>query len=150
MRDHKPIFDTRFYSLGKQNNLDVDGYRAVLQVALDQCASDVERDRLLRQEAVEITRHITDGIRDLVEHDRKIRNLVLNLGAVPLATWAESLDTLAEQSMPALKNKISDMQRELEQGKIQGFPATMFLYGKPSFVTFKEFYKVVFELAENN
>lgn len=144
------VFDTRFYTLGKQGELDVDGYRAALQVALDQCASDAERNRLLREEAVDITRHITDGIRDLVEHDPKIRHLVLNLGAVPLATWAESLDTLAEHSMPALKKKIAQMRRELEEGGIQGFPGTMFLYGKPSFVTFEGFYKAVFEIAEDN
>lgn len=102
----------------------------------------------MRQEAVEITRHVTDGIRDLVKHDKRIRHLVLDLGAVPLATWAEALDTLAEHSMPILKQKITEMRRDIEQGRIEGFPGTMVLYGKPTFATFEDFYRIVFEQAE--
>ena len=112
--------------------------------------SSANRDRLPRQESVENTRHVTDGIRDLIKHDRRIRHLVLDLGAIPLATWAEALDTLAEHSMPALKRKIVEMQRDLEHGRIEGFPGTMVLYGKPTFATFEDFYRVVFEQAEDH
>jgi hypothetical protein len=145
-----PVFEKRFYSLGDKSNLDIDGYRAALLSALSQCISFADRDKLLRQEAVEITRHVTDGIRDLIKHDRRIRRLVLDQGAVPLATWAEALDTLAEHSMPALKRKIVEMQRDLEHGRIEGFPGTMILYGKPTFATFEDFYRVVFEQAEDH
>ena len=89
-----PVFDKRFYQLDNKGYLDVDGYEAAILTALSQCASPADCDRLLRQEILEITRHITDGIRNLIEHDRRIRHLVLDLGAVPLATWAEALDTL--------------------------------------------------------
>lgn len=143
------VFNKRFYELGdKKIVLDTEGYRQALQQSLNQTHSTDEQIRLLRQEVVEITRHITDGIRDLVEHDKHIRNLVLNQGAVPLATWAEALDTLAEHSMPALKQKIAEMQRDLEHGKVEGFPGTMFLHRKPTFTTLEGFYKVVFELAK--
>ena len=40
------------------------------------------------------------------------------------------------------------MKRELEQGKIEGFPATMFLARKPTFTTLEGFYDVIFDLAE--
>lgn len=143
------IFDKRFYELeDKKTVLDTEGYQQALQQSLNQTHSIDEQIRLLRQEVVEITHHITDGIRDLVEHDKHIRNLVLNQGAVPLATWAESLDTLAEYSMPALKQKIAEMQRDLEHGKVEGFPGTMFLHRKPTFTTLEGFYNVVFELAK--
>ncbi len=144
-----PVFDKCFYQLSAQSQLDIDGYRAALLSALSQCASPADHDSLLRQEAVEITRHVTDGIRDLITHDRRIRHLVLDLGAVPLATWTEALGTLAEHSLPALKQKIAEMQRDLEHGRIQGFPGTMVLYGKPTFATFEAFYRVVFEQANN-
>lgn len=143
-----PVFDKRFYSLGDKNNLDIDSYRAALLSALGQYASPADRDKLLRQEAVEITRHVTDGIRDLIKHDRRIRHLVLDLGAIPLATWAEALDTLAEYSMPALRGKIAEMRYDLEHGRIEGFPGTMVLYGKPTFATFEDFYRIVFEQTE--
>jgi hypothetical protein len=59
--------------------------------------------------------------------------LVLDLGAIPLATWVEALGTLAEHLVPALKQKLVEMQRDLEHGKIEGFPGTMVLHGKPTF-----------------
>src|SRR5574340_1845615 len=143
-----PIFNQLFYELKDKTCLDIASYRAALLDALSKCASSTDRDRLLRQEVVEITRHITEGIRDLVKHEKRIRHIVLDLGAVPLATWAEALDSLAEHSMPALKFKIAEMQQELEHGRIEGFPGTMALYGKPTFATFEGFYQVVFEQAE--
>jgi hypothetical protein len=103
------IFTKRFYQLRDKDYLDVDSYRAALLTALSQYASPADCDRLLRQEVVEITRHITDGIRDWIGSDRRVRHLALDLGAVPLATWAEALDTLAERSIPALKWKIAEM-----------------------------------------
>ena len=105
---------------------------------------------LLRQEVVAITRHITDGVRDLITRDKRIHNLVLNQGAVPLGTWSVALDTLAEHSISSIKQKIAEMQRDLEHGRVEGFPATMFLFGKPTFTTFAPFYELVFSLAEEN
>ena len=49
--------------------MDVEGYRGALLSALSQCASPAERDRLLCEEAVEITRDVTDDIRDLVRYE---------------------------------------------------------------------------------
>jgi len=135
------IFRTEFYK-PEQN---VTGYRAALRQTLAQCQSPDERDVILRQEAIEITRHVTDGIRDLVKHDKHIRYLVLELGAVPLATWSDALDALAGGSLLALKQKVDEMRRDLEQGKVEGFIGTMFLYGKPTFATLENFYEIVFE-----
>ena len=129
------VFNSRFYQFGL-NHLDVEGYKTALANALALCVSDSERDLLLRQEVIEITRHITDGIRDLIKHDRRIRDLVLNQGAVPLATWAKSLDTLAQHSMPVLRQKIQEMERDLEHGRVEGFPGTMALHQKPTFTAF--------------
>lgn len=142
-----PIFRTNYYALGKAHRLNVVGYENALLTALNTSTAAADRDRLLRQEVVEITRHVTDGIRDLIKQDRRIRHLVLDLGMIPLATWCEALDTLAEQSMPQLQEKIADMQRDLEQGRIEGFPGTMVLYGKPTFATLHDFYQLVFKLG---
>jgi len=79
-----PIFCTEFYK--PQEN--VTGYRAALQQALAQCQSPYGRNAILRQEAIEMTRHVTEGIRDLVKNEKHIRHLVLDLGAIPLATWS--------------------------------------------------------------
>ena len=144
------IFDMRFCSDSAFNTPDVPGYRTALLRALNQTTSLTERDILLRQEAVAITRQITDGIRDLIDHNKKIRNLVYNEGAVPLGTWTQALDTLADKSMPQLKRKIEEMKRDLEHGRVGGFPGTMILYGKPTFTTLEPFYSLVFALAEEN
>lgn len=146
-----PIFTKTFYYAGGHLLPEPDhlSYRAKLEQAMAACVDDAERERLLKVEAVEVTRHVTEGIREVIESDRRIRHLVLDLGVIPLATWAESLDTLADRSLPALRNEIESMARELEQGKIQGFPATMFLKQKPTFVTLAKFYDTIFELAEN-
>jgi hypothetical protein len=40
------------------------------------------------------------------------------------------------------------LRRDLEHGKIEGFPGTMLLHGKPTFATLEGFYQVVFEQAE--
>ncbi len=114
------IFSQSFYQV-ERNHFDVDGYRQALQQTLVQSQSPAEHDHLLRQEVVEITRHITTGIRDLVEHSRHVRHLVLNLGVVPLATWAEALDTLAKHSMPALKQKINKCNATLSRARLKGF-----------------------------
>ncbi len=143
-----PVFNHSFYRLGKEHFLDVEGYRSALTEALSQCSTASERDLILRQEVIELTRHITEGIRDLIKNDRHIRQLVLNQGMVPLATWAESLDSMAQHSMPVLKQKVLEMKRELEQGRIEGFPGTMALYQKPTFATFEPFYNLVFDLAK--
>jgi len=44
-----------------------------------------------------------------------------------------------------LKQKVDEMRRDLEQGKVEGFIGTMFLYGKPTFSTLENFYEIVFE-----
>ena len=46
--------------------------------------------------------------------------------------------------MPELESKVSEMKYELEHGKVEGFPGTMFLFGKPTFNDFEDFYTVVF------
>ncbi|MGC1375364.1 MAG: hypothetical protein WA821_04020 [Anaerolineales bacterium] len=116
-----------------------------MRQALAACQTPDEREIILRQEAIEMTRHVTEGIRDLVKHNKHIHHLVLDLGAVPLATWSDALDALAGSSLLALKQKVGEMRRDLEQGKVEGFTGTMFLYGKPTFATLENFYAIVFE-----
>jgi hypothetical protein len=142
-----PVFNERFYK-SAPNTPDVDGYRAALKTALSECATPEERDMLLRSEATEMTKHVTDGVLDLINRDRRIHNLVLNQGAVPLASWMEKLNRMAKRSLPELQGEIAEMRRDLEQGRIQGFPGTMVLYGKPTFTTLEVFYNVVFAMAE--
>jgi len=148
-----PVFDESFYREGnklkQQSACDYDGYKQELANALDRCVTLNLQASLLKAEAVEITRHVTDAIRDLVLTDKRIRRLVLDEGAIPLTTWSEALDSLAERSLPELKGRIAEMANDLEHGHIQGFPATMFLYGKPTFTTLEGFYKIVFDLASN-
>lgn len=136
-----PIFRSDFYKPVPN----VDGYRTALHQALTQCQSSFERDAILRQETIAITHEVTNGIRDLVKHDKHIHHLVLNLGVIPLATWSDALDALAGGSLLALKQKIDEMSRDLEQGKVEGFLGTMFLYDKPTFTSLEDFYKIVFE-----
>jgi hypothetical protein len=136
-----PIFCTEFYK-PVQN---VTGYRSALHQVLIHCQSSEERDAILSKEAIEMTHHVTEGIRDLVKHDKHIRHLVLDLGLIPLATWSDALDSLAGGSLLVLKQKINEMKHDLEQGKVEGFIGTMFLYGKPTFATLENFYDIVFE-----
>ncbi len=42
------------------------------------------------------------------------------------------------------------MRHDFEHGKIEGFPGTMVLHGKPTFATFEGFYELVFEQAERS
>jgi hypothetical protein len=51
--------------------------------------------------------------------------------------------------MPELKDKIGEMTRDLAHGRIQGFPGTMFLSGKPTFADLDGFYEIVFDLADH-
>jgi hypothetical protein len=146
-RSKMAIFGDRFYNGRDDTACDIDGYRQALEDALKSCLSESDREQTLRDEAIEITRHIISGIRDIIKKDRNVRDLVLNKGAIPLATWTDYLDQLSHQSLYRLRDKINEMQHELEQGKIGGFPGTMFLYNKPTFVTFEAFYKTIFELA---
>ena len=142
-----PIFNERHYQTASHKP-DIAGYQTDLRLALSQCATTEAREGLLRGEVIEMTRHVTDGIRDLIKNDRRIRNLVLNQGAVPLASWTNALDGMAQRPLPVLKTQIATMHRDLEQGKIQGFPGTMVLYGKPTFATLEDFFAVVFSEAE--
>lgn len=136
-----PIFSTKYY----QPKKNATGYREAVHSALAQCASQEEKETILLEEASEITSHVTEGIRDLIKHNKKIHDLVLNQGAIPLATWAEALDSRANRSLVAMKKKVDEMKRDLEQGKVESFPGTMILYGKQTFTTLEEFYDVVFE-----
>ena len=136
-----PIFSTKYYHSRK----DVSGYRDAVHQALAQCGSLEEKEALLRDEAIEITSHVTDGIRDLIKHNKRIRHLVLNEGLIPLATWSEALDSRANRSLGAMKYKIEEMKRDLEQGRVESFPGTMIMHGKQTFTTLEEFYDVVFE-----
>jgi hypothetical protein len=144
-----PIFDTSYYSLENEQHFDTDRYRTALDDELGKPITKDEKASILQSEAIEITRHITDGIRDLIKQDKRIRNLVLNQGAVPLATWTESLDKMATFSLSHLRNKILEMKQDLENGKVEGFPATLFFFKKPSFTTLEDFYQIVFEIAED-
>ncbi len=141
------IFSTRFYNGRDEAACDIEGYKHALELALQACPSDADKEHVLREEAIEVTRHIIDGIRDIIKRDRNVRDLVLNKGVIPLATWTDYLNQLSHQSLIRLKEKIDEMQRELEQGQIGGFPGTMFLYNKPTFVTFAAFYSTIFALA---
>ena len=142
------ILSDRFYRVGKDLFSDVDNYRETLTEAFNKCRSQDERDNLLREELVELTRHITDGIRDILKQDRRLYDLVCNKGALPLATWTASLDKMAKESAPELEQKIKKMEHDLENCRVDGFTATMFLYRKPSFVTFNRFYKLIFEMMK--
>lgn len=144
-----PIFQKSFYSLGENQFSDIERYRIALIEELDGHNTNEEKASILRIEAIELTKHITDGVRDLIIHDRRIHNLVLNQGAIPLASWAESLDIMATFSIKELKYKILEMKQELENGKVEGFPATLYILGKPSFTTFDGFYNIIFDLAED-
>jgi hypothetical protein len=135
------IFSTQYY----QPRKNVSGYRHAVHQALAKCSSPEEEEALLRDEAIEMTSHVTEGIRDLIKHNKKIHDLVLNQGAIPLATWAEALDSRANRSLVAMKQKVEEMKRDLEQGKVETFPGTMIMNGKPIFTTLEEFYNVVFE-----
>lgn len=136
-----PIFSTKYYQPSKN----VAGYREAVHQALAQCDSQDEKEVILREEAIEITSHITDGIRNLVKHNKHIHRLVLDQGAIPLATWAEALDSRANRSLATMKLKVDEMKRDLEQGKVESFPGTMIVHGKPTFTTLEEFYEIVFE-----
>jgi hypothetical protein len=65
-----PVFGESYYRdgirLSPQGQQDCDAYRRDLASALEQCATHSDQQRLLRTEAIEITRHVTDGIRDMV------------------------------------------------------------------------------------
>lgn len=135
------IFSIQYY----QPRKNVAGYRDAVHQALARCNSPEEKEAFLRDEAVEMTRHVTEGIRDLIKNNKKMHDLVLNQGAIPLATWAEALDSRANRSLAAMKLKVEEMKRELEQGKVESFPGTMILYGKQTFTTLEEYYDVVFE-----
>ena len=145
-----PIFSDRFYHLGKNRFLDIDGYKLALRKSLDSCASSDDRQSLLRQEVIEITMYVTNGIRDLIKTDKHIHNIVLNQGDVPLAFWTRILDGMALAPLPVWRKQIDDMRSELENGRIQGFPATMELHDKPTFATLDGFYRYIFELVDSS
>ena len=65
---------------------------------------------------------------------------------VPLGTWKDALLHIASLPREAMHKKVEQMERELEHGKVQGFPGTLFMSGRPTFTTFRPFYEVVFAL----
>lgn len=142
-----PIFNDNCYP---SNATLVEDYHEKLLAALATCETPDERLALLHVEVIEITYHVTNGIRDLIQENRHVRHLVLSEGAVPLATWAESLDAFANLSIPCIKQRIGEMERGLEQGQVQGFVGSMFLAGKPTFTTLSDFYNIIFTLAEQD
>ena len=141
------VFCSKYYSMAAGQPVDIAGYSEDLVAALVKI-DPVSRQKLIVGEIIAITSHITDGIRDIVLKDKRIRDLVMNKGALPLGTWAKMLDEVSETSAERFKLILADMQYQLEHGKIQGFPATMFLYHKPSFVTFEPFYSHLFNLLD--
>jgi len=126
----------------------VAAYAQALDTAIRNCPDSPARRALLRGEIAAVTRPIIDGIQDLIKHNRTIRNLVLNQGAIPLGTWTCYLGELTKRSLPEVRAKLDEMRRELEEGKISGFPGTMFLFNKPTFVTFEGFYGAIFDCAD--
>lgn len=143
-----PIFENSYYGLGKNQFCDTERYKKSVENELDKMSSKDEKTKVLHDELIELTRHITEGIRDLIKYDRRVRDLVLNQGVIPLATWADSLDNKAFTSLLILKNKVNDMKQELEDGKVEGLLGTMFLHNKPTFETFEKFYDIIFDLAD--
>lgn len=137
-----PVFDSRFYDGPNPRKGGVEAYRHAL---LEAAKAEQDTEALVRQEVTAITKAITDGIRALIEEDRRVGDLVRS-GVVPLATWTDALLKIASMSREAMQRKIAEMERELQHGKVQGFPATLFMAGKPSFTTFKGFYEVAFNL----
>jgi hypothetical protein len=86
-----PSFSRRFYSINEQHLVDVDSFQSALLKGLDTCPNLAERPRLLHEELIEITRHITEGVRASIKQDKRIRRLVRDLGVVPLATRTDVL-----------------------------------------------------------
>jgi hypothetical protein len=142
------IFNDSYYQGREVSTAQVAAYAQALDTAIRGCADSTSRETLLRGEIAAVTRSIIDGIQDVIKHNRTIRNLVLNQGAIPLGTWTCYLDELTKRSLPEVRAKLDEMRRELEEGKISGFPGTMFLFNKPTFVTFEDFYEAIFDSAD--
>lgn len=142
-----PIFGTSFYHGRQVTDDDVARYKHVLTSVLTSCPSPSECEQLLKDEAVEVTRHIIEAVRVIIKKDRHVRDLVLNQGAIPLATWTDHLRALSHRSLPYLQAAIGEMRRGMEQGQVGGFAGTMILYDQPTFATFEPFYTTIFTLA---
>ncbi len=142
-----PVFSTDYYVLEHPPKLDVERYRSDLMRRLSGLTSAGEREEALRQELAEMTRHVTEAVRDVIKHNKHVHDLVLDRGVVPLATWAEALDARAGSSIQSIWYKYREMEIGMQRGKYQGFAASMFLMKKPSFESLKPFYDCVFEMA---
>src|SRR4051794_3952747 len=129
------VFGPKFYSGSNPTANGVAEYRAALQSAI---ATSDDPEAMLKEEAIAITTTITEGVRYVIRKDRHVRKFVLGTGDLPLASWAAAVDHTSKMSLTGLKKKIQEMERELERGKIGGFPATMLLYGQPTFTTFAD------------
>lgn len=141
------VFSAGFYGPGEIATDSARRYRELLEHSFASSPHD-ERLRLLSNEAIEIIRHVTNSIREFVKTNRNVKHLVLDEGAIPLATWTRELDALADSSTAGIKRKLREMEMALQDGRVQGFTASMFIQGKPTFATLKPFYDVVFELID--
>lgn len=138
------IFDETYYRRGDRIEPDVNRYRLALQDQLARCASDEQRKQLLHGEAIEITRHILEGVRYVANHDRGVKRAVFDQGVIPLGLWVESLKQIAAASAVELQDRLRSMKREYEEGRFGGFAGTMIIHGQPTFESLKDFYNVVF------
>jgi hypothetical protein len=143
------IFSNSYYQGREVSATQVATYAQALNTAIGGCPDPAARGALLRGEIAAVTRPIINGIQDVIKENRAIRNLVLNQGAIPLGTWTCYLGELTKRPLPEIRAKLDEMRRELEEGKISGFPGTMFLFNKPTFVTFEGFYGAIFARAES-
>ena len=137
-----PVFDRRYYAGPRPTPDGVERYARDAAAAANVAP---DREAFVSGEVVAITKAVTDGIVDLIKTDRRVGRLVLS-GDVPLGTWKDALLHIASLPREAMHKKVEQMERELEHGKVQGFPGTLFMSGRPTFTTFRPFYDVVFAL----
>lgn len=123
---------------------DADGYKEALQSALVGKGLS-EQEQLLRGEIGAILGRFTDDLQWLIHHDRKVWKTVFEEG-LPLSSWTLYLNSLAKRDWASIEPKILEMRRDMEQGRVQGLPGTMFLYGKMSLVELDPFCQAVFDV----
>src|SRR3954469_141813 len=97
------VFGPEYYKGSNPTPNGVDQYRVALRAALQ---TAVDKEAFLKDEAIAITRTVTDGVRYVIQKERHVRRLVLETGSPPLASWAAALDQRSTYSLDSLKRKI--------------------------------------------
>ena len=138
------IFNESYYRRDRRIDPDVDRYRLDLRDELARCASAKQREQSLHGEAIEITRHILEGVRYVANNDRGVRRAVFVEGGIPLGLWRESLQRISESSASELRSRLLLMKQEYEEGRFGGFAGTMHLHAQPTFASCDGFYEAVF------